>query len=293
MTAKTRAIPVRKHERPAASIVIASYNDTDILARTLAAFARQTVADFELIIADDGSQEDYRPLLAECAARFRHPIQHVRQQDQGFRKPRILNRAVSVSRSDTLLFVDMDCLPRHDFVEQHLRYVAPGVAVTGRRVHIERDELSSAKAILENGLGFSFGRLLGLRLRGKARLIEHGIVLPFFYETPGRGILGCNFSICRADFEKVNGFNGEYVGQGWEDTDIDYRLQLAGVRIRVLRNKVIEYHAAHAQRVTADPLNSARLEAVRANCQMRAAVGLAEIRPGDFEHLQYDAPRRD
>jgi GT2 family glycosyltransferase len=271
----------------AASIVIACYNDSEIIARTLAAFARQTVSDFELIIADDGSQEDYRPMLEQWAPRFRFPIQHVRQDDQGFRKTRILNRAVFVSRSDKLIFVDMDCMPRHDFVWQHLRYLAPGVVLTGRRVHIEPDQLPSAESILEKGLGFSVSRLLSLRLRGKARLIEHGVVLPFFYESPGRGILGCNFSICRSDFEKVNGFNSEYTGLGWEDTDIDFRLQLAGVNIRVLRNKVIEYHAAHPQRVTHDELNLARLEAVRVNRLMRASVGLAEVRQSDFEHLQY------
>jgi cellulose synthase/poly-beta-1,6-N-acetylglucosamine synthase-like glycosyltransferase len=277
----------RPHSPLAASIVIACYNESEILARTLAAFARQTVPDFELIIADDGSREDYRPLLEQWALRFRHPIQHVRQDDQGFRKTRILNRAVFVSRSDKLIFVDMDCLPRHDFVQQHLRYLAPGVAVTGRRVHIEPDQLPSAETILRKGLSFSVGRLLGLRLRGKARLIEHGVVLPFLYESPGRGILGCNFSICKTDFEKVNGFNSEYIGVGWEDTDIDFRLQLAGVQIRVLRNKVIEYHAAHPQRFTDDKLNAARLETVRVNRMMRASLGLAEICPGDFEHLQY------
>jgi glycosyltransferase involved in cell wall biosynthesis len=281
------------HSAPAASIVIACYNEADILVRTLAAFARQTVSDFELIIADDGSLEDYRPPLKQWAPRFRHPIQHVRQDDQGFRKTRILNRAVSVSRADTLIFVDMDCLPRHDFVEQHLRYVAPRVVATGRRVHIERDQLPSADAILEKGLGFSVGRLLALRFRGKARLIEHGIVLPFFYESPGRGILGSNFSIRKADFVNVNGFNSEYIGMGWEDTDIDFRLQLAGVRIRVLRNKVIEYHAAHPMRVTDEKINAARLKAVRDSRLVRAREGLAEIREGDFQHMQYSASECD
>jgi glycosyltransferase involved in cell wall biosynthesis len=278
---------------PAASIVIACYNESDILVRTLAAFARQTATDFELIIADDGSPEDYRPLLQEWAARFRHPIQHVRQEDQGFRKTRILNRAVSVSRADKLIFVDMDCMPRHDFVRQHLRFVAPGVVATGRRVHIERDQLPSAEAILKNGLGFGIGRLLGLWLRGKARLIEHGVVLPFFYEAPGRGILGSNFSICKSDIQKVNGFNSDYIGMGWEDTDIDFRLQLAGVRIRILRNKVIEYHAAHPMRVTDERVNAARLEEVRVNRRMRATNGLAEIQKDDFEHMQYTASKHD
>src|SRR5271163_1344319 len=78
------------------SAVIACYKDSDIVERNLAAFARQSHRDFELIIADDGSREDYRPILERWAPRFLHPIQHVRHEDLGFRKTRVLNRALHV-----------------------------------------------------------------------------------------------------------------------------------------------------------------------------------------------------
>src|ERR1700721_2525493 len=79
------------------SAVIACYNDADIVERNLAAFARQSYRDFELIIAAEGSREDYLPLLERWAPRFLHPIQQVRHEDLGFRKTRVLNRAVHVS----------------------------------------------------------------------------------------------------------------------------------------------------------------------------------------------------
>jgi glycosyltransferase involved in cell wall biosynthesis len=257
--------------------------------RNLAAFVRQSCQDFEIIIADDGSPEDYRPLLERWASRFGHPIQHVRHPDLGFRKTRIQNRAVSVSRFDRLIFVDADCLPHRHFVRNHLRYVQPGMAVTGRRTHVARQDIPSAQQILNRGVGFSPLRLIGLWLRGRARLIEHGLVLPssISSEIPHRGILGCNFSVWKADLEKINGFNAEFVGPGWEDTDIDFRLQLAGVKIKTLRNKIAEYHVDHPMRVWSDAVNQARLIAVQTNRIARAPVGLAEIREGDFEHFQY------
>ena len=55
-------MPAHNASEPA-SVVIACYDDMDILERNLAAFARQTYRNFELIIADDGSPDDYRPLL--------------------------------------------------------------------------------------------------------------------------------------------------------------------------------------------------------------------------------------
>jgi len=271
------------------SAVIACYNDADIVERNVAAFARQSHRDFELIIADDGSHEDYRPLLERWAPRFAHPIQHVRHEDLGFRKTRVLNRAVHVSRFDRLIFVDMDCLPHRDFVRNHVRYLEPGGVLACRRVHVQREDVPSAEQIWQNGLPFGSLHLVSLWLRGRAELIEHGIVLPVAHETGYRGILGSNFSIYKTDLEKINGFNAEFAGPGWEDTDIDYRLRLAGVKIRTLRHRIVEYHVEHPVRVVCDRLNYERLAAVQEQRLMRATVGLAEIREGDFEHMTYSA----
>ena len=180
-------------ERVPVSAVIACYKDADIVERNLAAFARQSYRDFELIIADDGSREDYRPLLERWAPRFEHPIQHVRHEDLGFRKTRVLNRAIFVSRFDRLIFVDMDCLPHPDFVRNHVRYLEPGGVLACRRVHVQRQDVPTPEQIWERGLNFGPLRLVSLWLRGRAGLIEHGIVLPVAYETGYRGILGSNF----------------------------------------------------------------------------------------------------
>lgn len=270
------------------SVVIACYNDADIVERNVAAFARQSHKNFELIIADDGSRQDYRSLLERWAPRFPHPIQHVRHEDLGFRKTRILNRAIRVSRFDRLIFVDMDCLPHHDFVRNHLRYLEPGSALACRRVNVQREDVPSANEIWKSGLAFSPARLIRLHLHGRASLIEHGVVLPFGYETGYRGILGSNFSVWKKDLEKINGFNAEFAGPAWEDTDVDYRLRLAGIKIRTVRHRVVEYHVVHPVRVTSDTLNYQRLAAVQERQVMLATVGLAEIRAGDFEHLVYD-----
>ena len=270
-----------------ASVVIACYNDADVVERNLASLARQSYRDFEVIIADDGSPADYVPLLQRWAKRFAHPLQHVRHADQGFRKTRILNRAVLVSRFDRLIFVDMDCLPHRDFVRNHLRNLAPGTALAGRRVEVQREDVPTAEQIWEHGLGLGPMRLLSLWLRGRANLIEHGLVLPVSQNIGYRGILGCNFSAWKSDLQRINGFNAEYTGPGWEDTDIDYRLRLAGVRVQTLRHKIVEYHVEHPVRVINDPTNQARLEMMQKTGVSRAPVGLEEIREGDFEHHEY------
>ena len=54
----------------------------------------------------------------------------------------------------------------------------------------------------------------------------------------------------------------------------------------------MEYHVEHPVRVINDALNQARLERCKPGSAMRATVGLAEIREGDFEHMIYDPKAR-
>ncbi|MDP9160874.1 MAG: galactosyltransferase-related protein [Acidobacteriota bacterium] len=276
----------------AASVIIGTYDDLDILETSLAAFAVQSFRNFEIVVADDGSNQDYVPALKLWAPRFSHGIQHVIHEKRGFRKARILNRAIQVSRFGNLIFVDMDCLPRNDFVETHLKYLAPETVIAGRRVHLSRDVIPSPSEILKNGMGFGPLSLLRLWLRGKARVIEHGIASPFFYESSNNSLQGSNFSVHKKDVEAVNGFNEAFEGWGKEDMELGLRLQFSGVRIRNLRNKVIQYHLTHPQLPSHNPASDQIFETTKATRMVRAPKGLAEIQQGDF-NLESYPPQSD
>jgi glycosyltransferase involved in cell wall biosynthesis len=271
-----------------ASIIVASYNQAEVLEMSLAAYARQSATDFEVIVADDGSVEDYSEILRFFAPRFAHGIQHVKHEDRGFRKTRILNRAICVARFDRLVFTDSDCLPHRDFLQHHLSYLERGTVVSGRRVHVERGALPTAKKILETGLDLSPLHLIRLKLLGRARVIEHGFVTPFLYEARRSAILGSNFSVYKDDLKALNGFNEEYREWGLgEDTDIDFRLRLSGVKVRVFRNRMIQYHVAHPQNHSGGEANRRVFERTQATRRVRSPQGLAEITSTDFTLTRY------
>jgi glycosyltransferase involved in cell wall biosynthesis len=275
----------------AASIIIGTHNDAHILESTLAAFAVQSFQDFELVLADDGSTQNYAAILESWAPRFAHGIQHVTQEKIGFRKTRILNRAIHVSCFDRIIVSDMDCLPHRDFVRNHLSYLTPGVAITGRRTHISPELVPTAVEILQRGLNLGPARLVRLRLQGKARIIEHGFVSPILYESSNLRLHGSNFSVSRNDLLAVNGFNEEFVGWGKEDSDLGQRLQFSGVRLRNLRNKVIQFHIMHSRLPADNPRNDEIFARTRAARTVRATIGLAEIREGDFSWNRYGRAR--
>ena len=74
------------------SVIIGTYNHLSYLQLCLLSLERQTFNNFEVIIADDGSGSEIREWLKTYSARF--SLKHLWQEDKGFRKCKMLNRAV-------------------------------------------------------------------------------------------------------------------------------------------------------------------------------------------------------
>jgi hypothetical protein len=194
---------------------------------------------------------------------------------------------VKVSRFDPLIVMDMDCLPHRDFVRNHLRYVKHGTAITGRRTHIAREIVPSTVRILQRGMGFGLLDLLWLRVRGKARIVEHGFLSPLLYESHNLRLHGSNFSVTRDDLVAINGWNEEFQGWGNEDSELGVRLQNSGVRVRNLRNKVIQFHLLHERLPSINSASDELLQRAISKQITRAPIGLAEIQDGDFKLARF------
>ena len=113
------------------SVIITTYNSEEWLRKVLIGFSIQTFDDFEIIIADDGSTNKTKAVINEFSSVFKYPIQHVWQEDDGFRKSEILNKAILNAKTKYLLFTDGDCIPRNDFVAVHYKYKQKGYFLSG------------------------------------------------------------------------------------------------------------------------------------------------------------------
>ena len=209
--------------------------------------------NFEIVVADDGSGPAVRQVIEECRRHAGVPLTHIFHDDRGWRKNTILNSAIRASQSDYLVFIDGDCIPSRLFLEDHWREREERTVLLGRRVETSKrwSESLSVSAITSG----SFERLdWGVcmdGLRGEALRIEDGIrmrstLLRKVLLRKVRGMLGCNFSLAKADLVAINGFDELYDGPGCgEDSDIEYRLSLTGVKTKSLRNLAIQFHVHH------------------------------------------------
>jgi glycosyltransferase involved in cell wall biosynthesis len=255
-----------------ATVIGAFYNRIDYLKLVLAGFERQTIKNFEFIIADDGSSEAVVNEVKKNIFKYSFPIKHIWQEDKGFRKNRILNKAISESESDYLIFIDCDCVPHRAFVEGHLCYSSSNTSLTGRRVNLSKkitDQLNEKK-VREGFLEEKFIRLISDGLFGNSIDVEKGLYLRNkfllnYFNRKNRGLLGCNFSCFKEDLIKVNGFDERYEAPSiGEDSDIQFRLELSGVKIKSINHAAVQYHLYHKLQER-DPQNLLLFEEIKKN----------------------------
>ena len=213
------------------SILLATYNWPQALKLCLESLATQTDPDFEIIIADDGSTESTKYLIESF--RDSHPasITHLWQEDQGFQKTKILNKAIAAAHGDYLIFLDGDCIVQPDFVAMHRKLAQKGYLVTGSRVLLNQ----SLTTKLLTWSNWSFARftenLISKRLSGSINKywslkIKLGNGSWRVYKQfEWRRIKGCNMACWKADAEAINGFDETMTGWGHEDADFIFRLQ--------------------------------------------------------------------
>jgi glycosyltransferase involved in cell wall biosynthesis len=246
---------------PKASLIIAFYNNTQALELIFKALAIQNEQDFEVVIADDGSRQEAVDFVLASQARYRFPIKHVWHEDKGFRKTRILNHAVLAASSDYLIFIDGDCIPQQHFIADHLNNAEPGKSLSGRRAELPERYTERIKNSESPGTFFEehkFEILLRyLTSKGdnqsKGRHVEKGWRLGAKWQQyllnlakKPKSILGCNFSLYKDDLLKVNGFDMRYEAPCFgEDSDIDFRLNLAGVSNKSLKMLATQLHMYH------------------------------------------------
>jgi len=234
------------------TVIFTTYNSPDWLSKVIWGFSCQTLRPDEIIIADDGSGPETRACIDKLNRETGLNIVHIWQADDGFRKTRILNRAIAQAGGDYLIFTDGDCIPRSDFVARHCEHAKPGYFLSGgyfklpmpvsqaiTHEDIKQQRCFDVEWLASKGLKKTY-KTAKLSAQGwRARL--------FNALTPtGATWNGHNASGWKADIVAANGFD-ERMKYGGEDRELGERLFNAGIRSRQLRYSLVVVHLDHAR----------------------------------------------
>ncbi len=259
------------------SLIITTFNWPQALKATLRTAILQSSQPHEIIVADDGSGPETATAVQEVLGPSRARWRHVRQDDAGIRQARVKNLGVKYSSGSYLIFADHDVPMHPHFVADHMAAAESGIFLQGKRCFLPE---GYAKDVLES-IVFVPPSLFqkGLENRKNAiRAPKIGQLLqrPRSFQTSLRG---CNVSMSRDDFLKVDGYD-ETFDQLWgrEDSDICYRLFHSGVRCKNLWFSALQYHLYHpvTKNRERDRLDE-ELDTIRRERRKRALKGFSRM----------------
>jgi len=236
------------------SVIVPTYNRPAALRLCLLSLTRQSRLPDEVLVADDGSGEETAEVVRDFARSdsCSFEVKHVWQEDEGFRKPKIINETVRQSTGDYLVFIDGDCIAHPDFIVSHSMYAEPRAILGGKRVEVGKylTETALHESSLINRISL---RLIQDSITGGSRKVEEALRITnrmlrtlFHRDTiSDDGIWGCNFSLNKELFYAINGCDEDFLDGSVEDNDLGIRVLNNGGKLISVRALAIVFHLWH------------------------------------------------
>lgn len=265
-----------EQEVPKISVIVSTYNAEEWLKKVLWGFNCQIFRDFEVVVADDGSGPKTKELLEEMSKKVFYPIVHVWQEDDGFQKSRILNKAVEACTADYIIMTDGDCIPREDFVEVHYINKEQGYFISGGYYmlpmniskmitleDIEKQNCFNIHWLKEKGVPKTFKN---------NKLTASGVISKLLntFTPTNASWNGHNSSGWKKDILNVNGFD-ERMQYGGQDRELGERLFNFGIKSKQLRYSAVCVHLDH-KRGYKTPESIAKNQSIRKETRSNKVV---------------------
>ena len=234
------------------SVIITTYNAAEWLEKVMWGYQAQVFRNFELVIADDGSNDITRQLIERMRKEVFFPVKHVWHEDKGFRKCTILNKAITEAAADYLVISDGDCIPRNDFLQVHSNKKKSSYFLSGGysklpmslSKQITKDDILTQRCfdiqwLTKNGLPGNFKNSKFTASGWKAGLLN--AITPTNASWNGH-----NSSAWKEDILNVNGFD-ERMRYGALDREMGERLMNNGIKGLQIRYSAICIHLDHSR----------------------------------------------
>ncbi len=245
-------ISPRRVAPPDVAVLVSTYQKPSHLRRVLVSLALQerVAGAMEVVVTDDGSQDETRKLVEQFAREAPFPLRFTTHAHDGFQLARCRNEGVAASTAPYLLFLDGDCVVPRDHVRQHLDHRADGWVMGGYCCRLDQ---ATSTRITEEAIRQDVYRPW-IPHRDMRRLSTRDLKARFYMllRHPRKPRLaGGNIGIARRDYQRVNGYDENFIGWGAEDDDLRRRLTATGIRVGSILRWTWSYHLWHAPTPTA------------------------------------------
>ncbi len=260
------------------SVIVPTYNACERLFLALEALSRQSFDHnlFEVIVIDDGSQDDTFRMLGHTRYSFQLNIIRL---ERNFGRSYARNRGILASQGKLLIFSDGDMIPCKDYIQEHANSNSCGDKVVigpiWNRVFTYRyrnfnNEIRSvynriAKGVQGYSVETSFAKpevktllcarhLFTERFKQYTYIPSWGNWYQQFVEQYGNNFEGLNFpwillgsgnmSVGKNKIMEAGLFDKYFMGWGGEDWEVGYRLYKLGLKF-LFNGNALSFHQEH------------------------------------------------
>lgn len=259
------------------SVIVTTYDWPEALFLTLKSLFSQTTLPDEVIVADDGSGESTRNLIASLKSEAPFVLIHSWQEDKGFRLAMSRNRAIAKAKGDYIIVIDGDMILHKKFVEDHISNARHSFYLQGGRVLLGKKITTKLFSGTISPESLSF---FSPDIHNRKNAVYSPLLSKLFLYTKRslKAIKGCNFSLYKEDILKVNGFDNDFIGWGREDSEFVARLFNAGIEGKNLKFSAVAYHIYHLENERQSlPENERRLQKSIAGKTVQCSNGIKEL----------------
>ncbi|MDA8418634.1 MAG: glycosyltransferase [Desulfobacteraceae bacterium] len=214
------------------SVIICFYNRLSLLPACLDSLRNSADHLNEVIIADDGSEEEVVAALRSLVKQYPFPIIHSWHPRQGPRRSAARNNGIRQATGDYLLFLDADFALLPGTIHSHIEAARPGHFASGRCKYTTEEQCQKivAEGASESLLEAIYTQLPNDPIEKEHRRFVRYSLLRRLRLAPAKKVMfGGHFSAFKKDIEAINGYDENFVGWGGEDLDFALRLVRSGV----------------------------------------------------------------
>ncbi len=213
------------------SLIITVYNRSQSLRKALLSLNNQSIKPDELILSDDGSEEDIINAISGIVRKFNFPVKYVRQKNKGFRLAKARNNGVRVADGNLIIFFDQDLIHTAGLIKTFITNSKEKRFITGMPIWLDEEQTLkiTEKRIIQNDYYEFIDRNY---IDGIVKQFKKDRTYYFLHKlklTNQPRLRGGLCAINKDDFEKINGYDEKFIGWGAEDDDLGKRLYKIGV----------------------------------------------------------------
>lgn len=200
----------QRNYTPMVTVHVPVYNDL-VVVRLLEALAKQDYPHYEVIVADDSTDERVRRAIDEVVRRFPEKIKVIRREHRRGFKAGALNNVLKYSKGEIIVVFDADFDPPKNFLREIVKpFSDPNISYVQARWDFEN---------LDENIITLFS--------GVTLLVYHHLIYPLKNRTGVFYLSGTAMAIRKKVLEELGGWDESNIT---EDAELSMRMASAGYR---------------------------------------------------------------